>query len=167
MVRSKALPNFCRWQYTSSEKNESACAHTHTHTHTHIYIYIYAFVSGNFWVRGQLEHRTENEKLTLIRILRESYSDGSFQHHGACKTLVLTELIVRIVLSLNGLITNNSHLGGASSARLNELASCSWLSVKEAHCYLSSIGRSCSMHVRDISFCLYPSKTCNIRLNFI
>jgi hypothetical protein len=90
-----------------------------------LHVHKCTFVSGNFWVRGQLEHRTENEKLTLIRILRESDSDGSFQHHGACQTLVLTETILRILLSMNGMLINSPHLGGASSARLNELAACS------------------------------------------
>jgi hypothetical protein len=90
----------------SREHNESACAR------------FFRELLG----KGQLEHRTENEKLTLIRLLRESDSDGSFQHHGACQNLVLTKMILRILLSLYGVVTNNPHLGGASSAHINELA---------------------------------------------
>jgi hypothetical protein len=58
-------------------------------------------------------------------MLRESDSDESFQHHGTCQTLVLTEMILRILLSLNRVVTKIPHLGGASSARLNELVASS------------------------------------------
>ena len=86
---------------------------------------IYSFVSGKFWVGVQLGNLTENERLTLIRILRESNIDGRFQHYGACQTLVLTEMILWILLSLNGVVTGNPHLAGVSFARLNELDACS------------------------------------------
>jgi hypothetical protein len=83
------------------------------------------FVSGNFWVRGQEKHRTEYKEITLIRILRESDSDGSYEHHGACQTLVLTEMILRNLLSLNRVVTINPHLSGVSAAGFNEVAACS------------------------------------------